>query len=366
VSKRLRLAASVALLGFLAWRTDWRRVADAFAHLRLEAWLLALGVYALAQLLSSMRWQLLARPLGFREPLGRFLSYYYIGMFFNLLLPTSVGGDVVRAWYLDGKSGRRLPAFVSVFADRVSGVTVLLVLTLVAVAVCPLTLPGWLLAASAATAGGLLLALAALFVISRRQIANCELQIANWKMKEQNHKSWRARFANLQFSICNFQFAILPDRRLLLSTTLLSLVVQLANVLVVWLIGLSLGMTVPGSYYLILVPMVTLVTLLPISVNGMGVREAAVIVMLKPLGVDPSTALTLSFLWFAVYAVPSLGGVLFYLLGRFPRFDGSEKGTGPVILGVPSPFPSREVRPDDESVRGDSDQGRARQPGAAA
>jgi uncharacterized protein (TIRG00374 family) len=320
-------------------------VADAFTHLRREIWLLALGVYALTQAVSALRWRLMARPLGFREPLGRYLSYYYIGMFFNLVLPTSVGGDVVRAWYLDGKSGRRLAAFVSVFADRVSGVVVLLALTLFALAICPLTLPGWLLATTAATAGGLLLALAALFMVSRKQTTDGRWQMADGKLQEPDDTGWRARYHNLQSAICNLQSAILPDRRLLLSTTLLSLVVQLANVLVVWLIGQSLGVAVPGSYYLIFVPMVSLVTLLPVSVNGMGVREAAVVVMLKPLGVDPSVALTLSFLWFAVYTVPSLGGVLFYLLGRFPRF---------------------EVRPDDESVRGDSDQGRARQPGAAA
>jgi uncharacterized protein (TIRG00374 family) len=338
VNKIVRLTASVVLLGFLAWRTDWRRVGDAFRHLRLETWVLALGVYALTQLVSALRWRMMARPLGFREPLGRYLSYYYIGMFFNLVLPTSVGGDVVRAWYLDGKSGRRLPAFVSVFADRISGVVVLLALTLIALAVCPLQLPGWLMATTAATAGGLLLALAAMFALFRTP---------GLKMDgaPPATKSRRSRLRRIQSAVNEMQAAILPNRRLLLSTTVLSLVVQLANVLVVWLIGQSLGLSVPASYYLLFVPMVSLVTLLPVSVNGMGVREAAVVVMLKPLGVDTSVAFTLSFLWFAVYTIPSLGGVFFYLLGRFPRF---------------------EVRPDDEAVGGDSDQGRAGQSGAAA
>ena len=51
--------------------------------------------------------RLLAGPLGFRQPLRRFVAVYFVGMFFSLALPTSVGGDVVRAWYLDGRSGRR-------------------------------------------------------------------------------------------------------------------------------------------------------------------------------------------------------------------------------------------------------------------
>ena len=102
MNKRLRLLCSAALLGLLAWRTNWHQVADAFAHLRWGLWLLAALLYASTQVVSSLRWQWLARPLGFALPLRRYLAFYYVGMFFNLVLPTSVGGDVVRAWYLAG------------------------------------------------------------------------------------------------------------------------------------------------------------------------------------------------------------------------------------------------------------------------
>src|SRR5262245_55943195 len=95
--KKLKIAVSLVLLGWLA---DWRQVRDTFGQLRLSLWLAALGVYGVAQLCSSIRWQLLSRPLGFVQPWRRFLGYYFIGMFFNLMLPTSVGGDVVRAYYL--------------------------------------------------------------------------------------------------------------------------------------------------------------------------------------------------------------------------------------------------------------------------
>jgi len=126
VTKFLRLLVSGLLLGWLAWRTDWSQVGDAFANLRPDYWLAALGLYLATQLASSLRWQLLARPLGFELPVWRYAGFYFVGMFFNLFLPTSVGGDVLRAWYLDGGSGRRLKAFLSVFVDRLSGLLVLL------------------------------------------------------------------------------------------------------------------------------------------------------------------------------------------------------------------------------------------------
>jgi len=120
MSKPWRLLGSLTLLAVLAWRMDWGQLARAFANLRSGPWLVALALYLLIQAVSSLRWQLLARPLGFGGPWGRYLAYYFIGMFFNLVLPTSVGGDVVRAWYLarqDGDepmTGRRLGAFLSV------------------------------------------------------------------------------------------------------------------------------------------------------------------------------------------------------------------------------------------------------------
>jgi hypothetical protein len=130
-----------------------------------------------------------------------------------------------------------------------------------------------------------------------------------------------------------------------IEATLWSIIVQVANVLFVWLIGVALNIDVPVGYYFIFVPMVSLLTLLPVSLNGMGVREWGAVLMLAPLGVGKEPATALAFLWFLTFSAVSVAGAGFYLFGRFPRF---------------------EVRPDDEPVRGDPDQGRERQPPAAA
>src|SRR5260370_27638433 len=134
VNKALRLGVSGVLLGWIAWHTDWVQMGQAFARLRVGLWLAALATLALTQAVSALRWQMLARPLGFDRPLWQYTGFYFIGMYFNLLLPTSVGGDVVRAWYLDRRSGRRLAAFVAVLLDRLSRLLVLLGLAFVATA----------------------------------------------------------------------------------------------------------------------------------------------------------------------------------------------------------------------------------------
>jgi uncharacterized membrane protein YbhN (UPF0104 family) len=322
VGKKLRLGASVALLAFLAWRTDWSQVAGTLRQLHWTRWLLGVGLYAATQVVSSLRWQLLARPLGFGQPLVRFVRLYFVGMFFNLVLPTSVGGDVVRAWYLAETTRRRSAAFVSVLLERSSGLLVLIALACLATLYVPPQLPAWIprgvwFVTAAAFAGVLTFPLA---------------------VRASNRLS---RFR----PVVETARAYLRRPGLLLGTTLLSVVVQLANVVLVWLLGEALGVSVPALYYGVLVPVVTLLTLLPISLNGMGVREGATIFLLAPFQVTAAQALTLAFAWFATFTAASLAGVVFYLMGHFPRV---------------------EVRVDDSAVGDHPDQGRTGQPAAAA
>ena len=95
--------------------------------------------------------------------------------------------------------------------------------------------------------------------------------------------------------------------------------VQVANVVLVWLVGEALGLPVPPLYYGVFVPLVSLLTLLPVSVNGMGLREAGTVLLLAPLGVGRAEAVALSLLTFAVLTAASLAGLGFYLFGHFPR-----------------------------------------------
>jgi glycosyltransferase 2 family protein len=103
--------------------------------------------------------------------------------------------------------------------------------------------------------------------------------------------------------------------------TAMSILVQLAGVLTVWLVAVSLGLDVPFAYCCILGPMVSLLTLLPISVNGMGVRELGTIAFLAPLGVNTEAASALAFLWFMASVAVSLMGGLVYLFGAYPKAE---------------------------------------------
>jgi uncharacterized membrane protein YbhN (UPF0104 family) len=324
VKTGVRIAGSVVLLAVLAWRVDLAGIALALAGVRWGWWLAAALCLLAAQLVSAVRWRQLARPMGFDATRGEFTSLYFVGNFFNLLLPTSVGGDVLRAWYLDNGSGRRWPAFVTVLADRLSGLFVLMVLACVAALLVPLPplVRGWALLAGVVAAAGL-----AAFVFFPRRIESAE--------------GWRAKLAPLADAVAVYR------RRpaLLAGATALAVVVQVANVVVGVFLAWALGLDVPAGYFFVLVPLVTLLTLAPVSLSGMGVREGGTVLLLAPWGVPAEPAVTLALLWFAVFVTAGLVGAGCYLFGRFPRY---EEGCHDAAIGR------------------DPGQGRVRQSGAAA
>lgn len=325
----LRIVGSGVLVTLLAWRMDWPQLGEAFARLDLGYWLGALLVFLLAQLLSSVRWQWIARPLGFDQPWSRFVALYYLGMFFNLVLPTSVGGDVVRAWYLGAPSGRRGAALLSVLAERASGLAVLILLACAAVVTVYDQVPPWMSWLTFTLGLGLVCGMALLPISPR-------LARLPWL---------GSKLAPLLPIVRTYQ----ADRRLLVSTTGFSLLVQLASVAQVWLISQGLGLEISFGYLAVCVPLVSLLTLLPVSVNGMGLREAGLVLLLAPQGITAAQAVTLSLLQFAVLVAASSLGAGIYLAGAYPRLTNHLEGSG-----------------NDQPVRCDSDQGRKRQSSAAA
>src|SRR5262249_1693501 len=176
----------------------------------------------------------------------------------------------------------------------------------VAVAFCPMQLPDWVLWPIASLAGGLGVGLVVAFAAVRW------LDIP---------KPLDGRGASLMLHCRRLLLTLRLYSRepaLLGRATLMSLGIQVVNVLLVWLLGMAVGVEVPFAYYGILVPVVTLLVLVPMSINGMGVREAGTLLLLRPLGVSDSMALMLALLWFATYTATSLGGGLCSLFGGMP------------------------------------------------
>jgi uncharacterized membrane protein YbhN (UPF0104 family) len=294
----IRIGVSALLIALFAWRIDWTDVAERFANLRVEMWFAAVGIYVIAQLAIARRWQLYARELHFEHTFSQYCAYSFIGMFFSLVLPTSVGGDLMRVWYLNGQSGRKWPALASVVLERLNGLVILVATACIGVLISPIELPRWIVGSVWAVAACAVLGFASIPIL----------------------RDWEKLSIERRLQLKTF-LELLRSPRLLIESTLLSILVQAAAVLLLWCLDIGLGLGVPVVYYCVLIPMVSLLMMLPISVNGMGVREGGTVLFLMPLGIEESAALTLAFLWFTTSVAVSLMGGAVYLFGAYPKAD---------------------------------------------
>ncbi len=235
-------------------------------------------------------------------------------MFFNLFAPSTVGGDVSRVYYLarDGSQGREGGwtrsagyALVTVVADRAIGMIVLVWLGATGLLLFPgYPIPSplrWLVFGIALTllAGSILLPVITRFLDGR--------EFALGKRLLPLFQSYRA------------YWRVVPQ------TLFLSLLVHLIQSWMQVLIGHALRVDIPWSYAVILYPLVGAFTALPVSLNGIGLREGGYMFLLHQIGIGAEKAIAFGFLWFMVVVVNSLIGGLIFVLRKSPR---------------PSPIPS--------------------------
>src|SRR5205085_4499379 len=91
----------------------------------------AVAVYFLVQGLSAWRWYVLLKPQGIDVPFSRIVAYYFLGMYFNFFLPSAIGGDVVKVYYLNKETKQLSASASSVFFDRDMGMGGLVLIALV-------------------------------------------------------------------------------------------------------------------------------------------------------------------------------------------------------------------------------------------
>ncbi len=295
------LFASLFIFGKIDLSKTWQAAVLANRWYLSAAVIIFLG----SVILNSHRWQLLAEAVGFKRPLHQLVQYYYVGMFFNLFLPSTVGGDFSRCYYLSKGTGRYGRALYSVLADRALGIAVLFLMATAGILFGPggAGLP-WQL--KTPIFAGTLLVFGVLPFVP--QLSRLLLGEKNWLTRQFNNSAasiyWR-------------------DKRLFSVCMLWSIVLQLVMVGIHIVIGLALGLTnIPLWYYLVFYPSVAVLGFITPSFNGIGIREWAYTYFLTMMGVDRSHALTYALIWLGLTTGMSLVGGIVYLLGHFKIAPG--------------------------------------------
>ncbi len=300
----LKLLVSAGLLAYFLSRVHPERFLQTFASANYSWIALALTVYLFAQVLSAVRWTMVARPLGIATPFKDLLKYYLIGMFFNLFAPGTVGGDVSRVYYLvrdeaAHAKGRAVPtmhAAMSVLMDRAIGMVVLVWLGAAGLLLYPqYAVPHTVRMVTFLLASGFVIAVLLVPLLRRLLpedghpiVVKVRLLLRSYRMQ------WRA----------------------LAAAALLSLVVHLIQTWMHVVMGRALGLDLPFTFCLIVYPLVGTFAAIPVSLNGLGLREGGYIYLLAVIGIGTETAIAFGLLLFLIVALDSLIGGLLFLLQK--------------------------------------------------
>jgi hypothetical protein len=306
--KALRLLAAVALTALMLW---WAGPIDVLRAVRAARWpwiTAALLLVVLDRALMAYRWVALlgAIPAPARPPLRSILRVFFVSTFLGTFLPGSIGGDAVRTYALNRLDVPAADAFASVFLDRLLGVVSLLVLAILGLALSrELARDPAVLVSLLATAAACATASALIFSRHAPAAGGAVAALLPW-----------ARARTTTTAVVGGLQRYAPERRILALVLAGSIAVQVLRVLQAYCLGLSLGIPLPPGAYFAVVPVILLVMLLPISVNGLGTSQVAFVALFGRAGVPEGTAFALSVLFLALGAVGNLPGGVLYAMGR--------------------------------------------------
>ena len=321
----LKICFSVGLLAYLFTLIDLDRLLDQLRQADPRYLVVAL-LLLLAQIgISSLKWQLILRSDGVLMLLPYLVRVYMIGNFLSLFLPTSFGGDVYRVLAIRGINRDLAKSTSSVLFDRMSGVFALVSICMIAYLALPdqpydplillvyaLGVAGFLIVSSNATIG----------VMDASKI------------------SLIRKLGKVLVSFRNYRRA----PRSLIIIILLSFLFQFNIVVINKVYTVALGIDVSFGTLLVIIPLVYLTELLPISINGLGVRESAFGFFFVLIGHSVEEGLAVSLLVISMrYLVGAVGGILLLVTlldfagwprQRSPSSLTRDWGSGALQLGI--------------------------------
>jgi glycosyltransferase 2 family protein len=299
----LRIAISIALVTWLGWHLDLSALSTRLTTLDIGWTALAFVTVLAAVVISAWKWGLILKTRGHPLSYLRLLRHYFVGLFFNNVLPTTVGGDAVRAWETS-KDTREVPeAIGSVVTERLIagvalGITALLGLPFIEFNQHLWSLVGIFLLID--------VALVALFLLPK---------VAEGIVG----KLVPPRLAGLHGAITQtvqVVRATLKNPALFIKVALYSIVFQILVAAVNACIFKAMGVPVSLAQCVIFTPMIFTVTMLPISLSGFGVREAAYWYFFSQVGVTQADAVAASLAFFVIVGISSLPGALLFSFKR--------------------------------------------------
>lgn len=304
----LRLGVSLGLVGWILAKTPFSDVAAAFRSADARFILLSILINPLGYVASVHRWRLLIRAQGGDASRAFLTRSFLVGVFFNNLLPSTIGGDAVRAMDTARAGVSRARAVAVVFVDRFVGLLALMFFALVGLLISGrLTrevpaLYGWVLGGTVA-----MLFIAGLLFLPSRGGARLMERISGWLPGKIG-----GFFTKAVTALRAFQ----GEGRVLAGAFGWSLVLQTLVVINGYFLARALHVPISLPYFFLIVPLALFIMMLPISINAIGVRENVWVFFFAAFGVAAGKGVAMAWLDYGLVLVQALIGGVIYAQGR--------------------------------------------------
>lgn len=309
-SRTARAVAGLAALTLLLLLLDPAETWHVLSHCRPDYVALSLGLMGLVMVIRAHRWWMVSRGIGLPLPFLALLEITFVSNYFNLFLPGSLGGDAYRAYTAARLSDRKLRSVAGVVIERVTGLIALMAVGVVAAVLSRAALP---------FERELLLGICVAIVLA--------IAAGYWAL-------CRARplYRRFQHLLPGFVSSRLPPERweiiltvaedvaqrrsTFLASTATGVVLQLVVLTTYYTTSLALGSAVPIHFFFVFFPVIELAGMVPITVNGLGIKEGLVVLFLKLANVPASFSLGLAILNRLLAVAYGLVGGLIWLARR--------------------------------------------------
>ena len=267
-------------------------------------WLVGALVFTAAGLvLSAVRWQRVLRLLEREADLGRLLNHYAAGQFVGNLLPTTVGGDVLRIARLGRDNDDTPTSFASVVLERLTGW---------------LVLPAFILAGMAVNPGLARLGTASTVAIVIAVLTVGVLLLLLWAAEHPRfggrllgRSRWRQLLGAVHFGVVSLR----RHPREVVSVLTTAAAYQAVLIVAAFMAARAVGIDLGPTAFVAFIPAVLIAQVLPLSISGLGLREGALVLFLHPLGVSDAQSIVLGLLLYALNLVVSLAGAPSFAFG---------------------------------------------------
>lgn len=310
----LRIIICVSILGYLSTKINWTELWTAIIDTS-PTWLLAATlIWGLSLFWMAWRWYLLLHVQGIRVSLGMVFQLTMVGQFFNSFLLGTTGGDVIKIYYATRAAPtKRSAAGLSVVVDRVMGLSVLILIAVIFVAVHYQFLVGnaetramvWTVLAVAS--GLAMVFIAVIFLPTLKKWAK--------NLPYIHHLPMQDRFARVYDAFARYR----TEYAVMSAITVMSFINHFTIFVAAYVQTMAMGFEVPFWLFISFLPIIFLLIAIPISFSGLGVREVLFVWFFGLLGVGETDAVAFSLLFFGMTLAWSLVGGLFYLRYETPE-----------------------------------------------